>query len=129
MQGSLPHKRIIRKIIKIFEELKPIRKKSLVIENNFTFNPEILRIKNKKNVFISGNWQSEKYFNDIKNIQTLIQIGKTIDKIKIVIANNPLKFDFIVDSGNDSADQSTVKEQSEKIVRYFLAALTVPVNT
>ena len=44
----------------------------------------------------------------------------------VVHPDQPLNFDFIVDSGNDSVDQPVVKEQSEKIVRYFLAALTVP---
>jgi hypothetical protein len=44
----------------------------------------------------------------------------------VVHPDKPLNFDFIVDSGNDSAEQAVVQAQSEKIVRYFLAALTVP---
>ena len=44
----------------------------------------------------------------------------------VIHPDKPLNFDFIVDSGNDSAGQVAVKEQSEKIVKYFLAALTVP---
>jgi ADP-ribose pyrophosphatase YjhB (NUDIX family) len=44
----------------------------------------------------------------------------------VVHPDKPLNFDFIVDSGNDSADQAVVKEQSERIAKYFLAAVTVP---
>ncbi|NTU49852.1 MAG: hypothetical protein HGA87_03000 [Desulfobulbaceae bacterium] len=44
----------------------------------------------------------------------------------VVHPDKPLNFDFIVDSGNDSTEQVAIKDQSEKIVRYFLAALTVP---
>src|SRR3989339_756460 len=44
----------------------------------------------------------------------------------IVHPDKPLNFDFIVDSGNDSTDQAVIKEQSERIAKYFLAAVTVP---
>ncbi len=44
----------------------------------------------------------------------------------VIHPEKPLNFDFIVDSGHGSTDQAAVKEQSEKIVKYFLAALTVP---
>lgn len=46
----------------------------------------------------------------------------------VIHPDKPLNFDFIVDSGNDSTDQSVVKEQSERMARYFLAAITVPEN-
>lgn len=44
----------------------------------------------------------------------------------VVHPDKPLNFDFIVDSGNDSADQAVVKEQSQRMAQYFLAAITVP---
>ncbi len=60
----------------------------------------------------------------------LVGISETFTPILVkglvVYPDKPLNFDFIVDSGNDSAEQSAIKEQSEKIVKYFLAALTVP---
>ncbi|MBF0485880.1 MAG: hypothetical protein HQL16_05125 [Candidatus Omnitrophica bacterium] len=40
-----------------------------------------------------------------------------------VYANNPLKFDFILDKGGEA---SSLKTESEKLIRYFLASLTVP---
>jgi hypothetical protein len=39
---------------------------------------------------------------------------------------NPLQFDFIVDEGNESLDQAQLKDASAKLVKYFLASLTVP---
>ena len=35
-------------------------------------------------------------------------------------------FDFIVDSGYDTTDQELVRQQSERMAQYFLAAVTVP---
>lgn len=39
---------------------------------------------------------------------------------------NPLKFDFIVDTGNTKIEGDTLKEESKKLIKYFLASLTVP---
>ena len=43
-----------------------------------------------------------------------------------VYPNNPFRFDFILDKGNSSSDALKLKEESNKLVKYFLAALTVP---
>ncbi|MCA9400920.1 MAG: hypothetical protein KC713_04795, partial [Candidatus Omnitrophica bacterium] len=40
--------------------------------------------------------------------------------------NNALVFDFILDPGDDSSDQNNLKIIGEKLIKYFLAALTVP---
>lgn len=44
----------------------------------------------------------------------------------VVHPDKPLNFDFIVDSGNDSAEQAVIREQSQRMAQYFLAAITVP---
>ncbi|MBF0330542.1 MAG: hypothetical protein HQL17_01290, partial [Candidatus Omnitrophica bacterium] len=44
----------------------------------------------------------------------------------VIHPDKPLNFDFIVDSGNDSADQAIVKDQTDRMAKYFLAAITVP---
>ena len=44
----------------------------------------------------------------------------------VVHPDKPLDFNFIVDSGNEVVDAGVIKEQSERLVKYFLAALTVP---
>lgn len=46
--------------------------------------------------------------------------GITIDP------NNPLQFDFIIDSGDSGLKGEQLREESERLVRYFLAALTLP---
>jgi len=40
--------------------------------------------------------------------------------------DNPLRFDFIVDTGQDKIQGEKLKEESTKMIKYFLAALTVP---
>ncbi|MBF0569722.1 MAG: hypothetical protein HQL18_02980, partial [Candidatus Omnitrophica bacterium] len=44
----------------------------------------------------------------------------------VIFPQEPLKFRFIVDSGNDKVDNARIKEESERMVKYFLAAVTVP---
>ncbi|MFA5272201.1 MAG: hypothetical protein WC412_07710, partial [Candidatus Omnitrophota bacterium] len=43
-----------------------------------------------------------------------------------VYPDNPLKFDFIVDSGDTGFKGPELQTESEKLIRYFLASLTLP---
>ena len=43
-----------------------------------------------------------------------------------VYPENPFKFDFIVDSGNTGLQADALKDESQKLAKYFLAALTTP---
>ncbi|GEM_PF-6306142 len=40
--------------------------------------------------------------------------------------DNPLKFDFIVNTGDANLTGQALKEESRKLIKYFLASLTVP---
>ncbi|MBF0490377.1 MAG: metallophosphoesterase [Candidatus Omnitrophica bacterium] len=40
--------------------------------------------------------------------------------------DNPLKFDFIVDSGDSGLKNEELKEESNRLIKYFLVSLTVP---
>lgn len=42
--------------------------------------------------------------------------------------DNPLKFDFIIDVGNDNLNDDAFRAESMKLIKYFLVALTVPEN-
>ncbi len=39
---------------------------------------------------------------------------------------NPLLFDFIIDTGSDKQQQEQLKTESEKLIKYFLATLAIP---
>ncbi|HRZ39784.1 MAG TPA: hypothetical protein P5246_02135, partial [Candidatus Omnitrophota bacterium] len=39
---------------------------------------------------------------------------------------NPLQFHFIVNTGNEEADPLALREESVRLIKYFLASLTVP---
>ena len=43
-----------------------------------------------------------------------------------VYPDNSLKFDFIVDSGDTGLKGAALKNESERLIKYFLAALTIP---
>lgn len=39
---------------------------------------------------------------------------------------DPFRFDFIVDSGHNTGDAAAIRQESERLVKYFLAAMTTP---
>lgn len=41
---------------------------------------------------------------------------------------NPFRFDFIVDSGNTNFSGRDVQRESERLVKYFMASMTIPEN-
>jgi len=43
-----------------------------------------------------------------------------------IYPDDPLTFDFIIDSGNTDFATDQIKAESEKLVKYFLASMTVP---
>ncbi len=44
----------------------------------------------------------------------------------VISPKEPLRFDFIIDSGNTAFSQAQVREESQRLIKYFLASLTVP---
>lgn len=43
-----------------------------------------------------------------------------------IYPDNPLKFDFIIDKGDSGLDGKTFDEEVQKLIKYFLASLTIP---
>ncbi len=43
-----------------------------------------------------------------------------------IYPDNPFKFDFIIDQGETHLSDAEFKQESDKLIRYFLASLTVP---
>ena len=43
-----------------------------------------------------------------------------------IYPNDPFKFDFIVDTGDQKLSGTEFKKESEKLIKYFLTSLTVP---
>ncbi len=44
----------------------------------------------------------------------------------VVHPDKPLNFDFVIDAGNHTTDPKILRTEGERMVKYFLAALTVP---
>jgi len=68
LQGRSLSKRVISKILKITEAIKPIRFRRFVGFGDIIFHPEVLQIKTKKTVYLAGNWPTHKYFKEINSI-------------------------------------------------------------
>jgi len=43
-----------------------------------------------------------------------------------VHADNPFRFDFILDQGDSELSKDQLKDESSKLIKYFLASLTIP---
>jgi len=43
-----------------------------------------------------------------------------------IYPDNPLQFDFIIDIGDDQLQGEALKKESQKLINYFMATLTVP---
>ncbi|HQL41791.1 MAG TPA: hypothetical protein PLO93_05830, partial [Candidatus Omnitrophota bacterium] len=43
-----------------------------------------------------------------------------------VYPDNPFKFDFIINDGDEDLAGDALKQESEKLIKYFLASLTIP---
>ncbi len=64
-------------------------------------------------------------FNDIKNILTVYNLGKTMDKVKIILSNNPLKFDSTIKLFNELGedyiiDNFLIKENFHNILKTLI---------
>ena len=61
-----------------------------------------------------------------------VQVGLTEAFVPIMLkgvsidVNNPLNFSFLVESGDSEGLEEEIKKETESLVKYFLAALTVP---
>lgn len=42
--------------------------------------------------------------------------------------DNPFRFDFLIDAGQQQLNTQEISEESQKLIKYFLASLTVPEN-
>jgi hypothetical protein len=49
----------------------------------------------------------------------------TIKGLKLY-ANDPFKFDFMIDEGNSGYTDSQLKDEAQKLINYFLVSLTIP---
>lgn len=61
---------------------------------------------------------------------TLVNVSPSYKPVMMkglkVHADNPLMFDFILDTGNSKLTSEEFKEESHTLIRYFMSALTVP---
>lgn len=69
---------------------------------------------------VSVNLPSSNYLSVTPAFMPTIIKGMTISP------ENPLKFDFIVDSGDEPLEGQAFEREAQKLIKYFLASITVP---
>jgi hypothetical protein len=64
-----------------------------------------------------------------QSLSTMVTVSQSPLLVGMKIhPENPLLFDFIVDQGVSTLSEDQLKLETEKLVKYFLAALTIPDN-
>lgn len=59
-------------------------------------------------------------------VKTSALYNPTLIKGLRIYPNNPLRFDFIVETGDEKPVDSFLYEESNRLIKYFLASLTIP---
>src|ERR1700691_3749103 len=61
---------------------------------------------------------------------TMVSISPSFEPALIrgltVHQDNPFLFDFIVDPGQSKVSKAVLKDESDRMIKYFFAALTIP---
>src|SRR5882672_1090680 len=63
---------------------------------------------------------------------TMVELSRPYVPVLIkgvtVHPDNPLMFDFLVDTGHSRMQGEELKAEGQKLIKYFLASLTIPEN-
>jgi len=59
-------------------------------------------------------------------ISTSTAFNPAIVKGITIYPNNPLKFDFMIDPGDENLQGEELRKEANKLIKYFMASLTVP---
>ena len=61
---------------------------------------------------------------------TMVTISQSYNPVIVagitLYPNNPLQIDFIIDPGDDYLKGEALSKESQKLINYFMAALTIP---
>lgn len=109
------------------EERKPITTRYFIREHDLSFNPNIAMIKN--NVYLDGFWQSEKYFENIKQIiqkefSPRIKLDKKNNDLKKIIQSKK-SVSIHIRRGNYVTDKETLKKHGVCSKEYYFDAINL----
>lgn len=114
-----------RKAFRWREQNKSINEKKIILEPYFQFCPDILKARD--NCYLSGNWQSEKYFNDssekIKNDFTLKDEPTTASKNWIKKINSCNSVSLHIRRGDYVSNQKTNQFHGTCGLEYYQKAI------
>ncbi|OFE11757.1 glycosyl transferase [Pseudohongiella acticola] len=63
-----PLSRIRRSLKRKYNQFLPLEKKTFFTQKSIDFDPDILSLSPRANLYLEGYWQSEKYFKDVEDI-------------------------------------------------------------
>src|SRR3989339_1686719 len=83
------------------------------------------------NIIMPANIYAQQVFS-LPEPGTMISLSNAFSPIVIkgieIFPEDPFKFNFFVDTGETALSEYDLQEESSKLIKYFLASLTVPEN-
>ncbi len=117
--------KIIRKGFRFIESIKPLQKRKIVLEPRFDFIPEVMQIDH--DCYLSGVWQSEKYFKEFEaDIRSDFQLKKPLSdkgaELEKMIESAP-SVSIHIRRGDQAHDPALLKKHGELTREYYSKAL------
>ncbi|MES2314819.1 MAG: alpha-1,2-fucosyltransferase [Patescibacteria group bacterium] len=117
--------KIIRKGFRFIESIKPLHKRKVILEPGFDFIPEVMSIDHDS--YLSGVWQSEKYFKGFEAvIRNDLQLKKPLsDKAAELekMIESALSVSIHIRRGDQANDPALLKKHGELTREYYSKAL------
>ncbi len=126
IEGHLATQKDINPFLKKkwYERLLPYYKRAYIKQQQRSFDPNIFKV--NKNIYLEGNWQSSKYFDDIKNILVKeFTIKSSLDEKNEMMLNHIVSSDSIcvhIRRGDYVSNSSTNSKHGALVTQYYLEA-------
>ncbi|MDD5165091.1 MAG: alpha-1,2-fucosyltransferase [Candidatus Pacebacteria bacterium] len=117
--------KIIRKGFRFIESIKPLQKRKIILEPGFDFIPEVMQIDH--DCYLSGVWQSEKYFKQFETtIKSDFQLKKPLSdrgaELEKMIESS-LSVSIHIRRGDQVNDPALLKKHGDLTREYYSGAL------
>lgn len=117
--------KMIRRGFRVIESVKPINKRKVILEPAFNFIPKVMSIQDS--CYLSGVWQSEKYFKEFeatirKDFALKVPLSEKAIQVKRMMETSP-SVSIHIRRGDQVKDPVLLKKHGNLTQEYYTKAL------